>query len=188
MRKYVFLILLFPQLTLAITGLKVGDKAPDLTFKDSMGKDYNFQKEIKKTIVVFYRGSWCPYCIRQLKSIESEVMPKINKNTQLVAISVDKKQLAKKLKNKNSFSFRVISDSKAKSLKAFNLTNKVDDNLVQKYKSAYSIDLESDSGETHHIIAHPAVFVIKNGSIVYSDVHIDYKTRTKNAEILKAIK
>ena len=59
--------------------------------------------------------------------------------------------------------------------------------MVAKYKSSYKIDVEGDSGEKHHIIAHPAVFIIENGKIIYVDVHTNYKERTKNSEILKII-
>lgn len=171
----------------ALTGLKVGDKAPDVSVKTVSGKSFNFSKQDKNTVIVFYRGSWCPYCIRQLQSLEKEVVPNLG-DTQLIAVSVDKLKVAKKMKSKNKFSFLVGTDSKANSLKAFKIVNKLDDELVEKYKSAYKIDVEGDSGENHHMVAHPAVFVIKDGKITYADIHDNYKERTKNEEIIRAIK
>lgn len=170
----------------SLEGLKVGDKAPAISIETLNGETINFSK-LDKTALVFYRGAWCPYCIKQLDSIQKEVLPKIGDRSTIIAISVDKKSVAKKMKASRDYGFQVISDPKAKTLKAFNIVNKLDDELVKKYKSAYKIDVEADSGETHHMVAHPAVFIIRDGMITYADIHTDYKKRTKNSEILERL-
>lgn len=171
----------------SMTGLKIGANAPDLEVTSTEGKKINFSKLEKDTAVVFFRGSWCPYCIKQLDSIQNEIKPKLKKNTQVIAISVDKMNVAKKMKAKQNYEFVVVSDPKANSLKAFNIVNKLDDELVKKYKASYKIDVEGDSGETHHMVAHPAVFVIKDGKIRFADVQVDYKKRTKNSAIIDSL-
>ncbi len=190
MKKTLFIIiqLMFSSYSMALTGLEAGSKVPDLSLKDIAGKSIELAKLQKTTVLVFYRGSWCPYCIKQLKSIDKEVMPKLNlKTQQLIAISVDSVKVAKKMKRNNNFSFDLISDSNALSLTAFKIVNKLDANLVKTYKNSYKIDIEKDSGQTHHMIAHPAVFIIKAGRVLYSDVHADYKQRTSNSTILKEL-
>jgi peroxiredoxin len=187
MKNLLLIALLLPQLALSMTGLSVGDSAPNLSFKDTDGREVNFSSETKTTVAVFYRGAWCPYCMTQLNSIESDVMKSLGDNVQVVAISVDKIKNAKKMKSKFKYSFRVISDPQAISLTVFKIINQLSDELVKKYKSAYKIDVEADSGEKHHIVAHPAVFIIKKGKITYADIHLGYKERTKNADILKNI-
>jgi peroxiredoxin len=171
----------------ALEGLKKNSAAPLLALTDLAGKSIDFSKEKKKSVLVFYRGSWCPYCMKQLKSIQKDIIGKLGSEAQLIAISVDSKKVAKKMKRNFGLDFRVISDPKAKSLKAFNIVNQLDGELVKKYKSAYKIDVEGDSGEVHHMVAHPAVFVIQNGKVLFADVHTDYKVRTKNSDILKAL-
>ncbi|EQC48895.1 redoxin [Bacteriovorax sp. BSW11_IV] len=171
-----------------IEGVKVGANTPVKELKTISGKKLNLVDNTKNYVLVFYRGSWCPYCMKQLDSIQSEVVPKLDKKTTLVAISVDKDSVAKKMKKKRDYSFEVVSDPKASSLMAFKIANKLDDELVEKYKSAYKIDVEGDSGEKHHIVAHPGVFIVKNGKIVFADVHTNYKERTENSVILKELK
>lgn len=179
--KILSLMFLFlTQSSFAMTGLEVGAIAPDITLTDTEGKSFNFSKLDKDTVVVFYRGAWCPYCIKQLDSIQKE----LHNKAQVVAISVDRLPVAKKMKAKKDYDFRVVSDPKVESLKAFNIVNKLDDDLVKKYKASYKIDVEGDSGETHHMVAHPAVFIIKKGKITFSEVQTDYKIRSKNATIL----
>ncbi len=169
-------------------GLKVGHLAPELILPQTDGKTFTLSEVKKKVVIVFYRGSWCPYCVKQLNQIQKELIPKLE-NTQLIAISVDRPMIAKKLKDKFKYSFQVLSDPKATSLKNFKIANKLDDTLVKKYKNSYKIDVESDSGETHHLVAHPAVFIISaDKKVVFADIHINYKQRTKIAHILKALK
>ena len=171
----------------SMTGLEVGQKVPELSLKDTKGEKVDFNNNPKTIVAIFFRGSWCPYCVKQLKTVEDDLVKKVGENVEIVAISVDKLSVAKKMKNQFKFSFQVISDPLAKSLKAFKIINKLDDSLVQKYKASYKIDVEGDSGQTHHMVAHPAVFIIKNGKIAYADIHVNYKERTKNSEILKKL-
>ncbi|MFG1593793.1 peroxiredoxin family protein [Halobacteriovorax sp. CON-3] len=184
----VLLISLFLILTLAQElGLGVGMKSPNIEIKNIEGKEIILDDMDKKTVLIFYRGSWCPYCMKQLQSIQKEIMPKLDKNSKVVAISVDQKIIAKKMQKKYQYTFDIVSDPKAELLLAFNIVNKLDDKLVKKYKQSYKIDIEGDSGQTHHMVAHPAVFVIKNAKITYQDIHKEYKDRTKNDDILAAL-
>ncbi|MFT6633253.1 MAG: peroxiredoxin [Bacteriovoracaceae bacterium] len=181
----IFVLTLFTQLSFALTGLQKGDKVPEVTLKDTAGKSFSLAGQDKTTVIVFYRGSWCPYCVKQLKSLNEEVVGKLDPKTmQLVAISVDRPKVAMKMKRNFDLKYTVLSDRMANSLKAFKIVNKVDGNLVKTYKNSYKIDIEADSGETHHMIAHPAVFIVKDSKIIYSDIHTNYKERTKNSEIL----
>lgn len=185
MKKILFLLFILPHLVFAITGLKKGSSVPQISFKDIEGISVNLLKSKDPIVLVFFRGSWCPYCMKQLESIEKDLSDSVKTN--LVAISVDNLSVAKKMKDKYKLNFQIVSDPKAKILKAFNIANKLDDKLVKKYKSSYKIDVERASGETHHLVAHPAVFVVKNGVISFVDVNVNYKVRTDNADILKAL-
>lgn len=186
--KKLILALFLPLIAFSITGLQKGDKAPNIKLKTISAKTFNLHEQDKKTILVFFRGSWCPYCMAQLKELNKELLPKLDQSkTQLVAISVDRPKVARKMKRKFDLDFTVLSDPKASSLKDYKIVNQLNKELVKKYKNSYKIDVEGDSGETHHMIAHPAVFIVENKKIVFSDVHTDYKERTKIKEILEAL-
>lgn len=172
----------------SLEGISKGKPSPVKTIVTVNDKSYNLTKKDQVYVLVFFRGSWCPYCMSQLKSIQDEIMPKLKKHQTLLAISVDKPIVAKKMKGKFDYSFGVVSDPKVKLLKAFKISNKVSDKQVAKYKNSYSIDIEGDSGEDHHIIAHPAVFILREGKVDFVDVHINYKERTDNKEILNELK
>lgn len=172
-------------------GLPVGKKAPQIKMTDVDGENFNLKKTLKAgpVVLVFYRGGWCPYCNLQLRNLQSEVVPLLEKHkATLVAVSVDRLDEASKTKKNESLGMRVLSDPTASLIKKYNVVNKVSMNLVKKYKSKYKIDLEKSSGEKHHIIAVPAVFVIEtDGNITFSYANEDYKTRAQTKDILSAL-
>ena len=55
-----------PEMT---SPLGVGKKIPDVGLMNLAGEKVSSLKEITKpSVLVFYRGGWCPYCNKQLKS------------------------------------------------------------------------------------------------------------------------
>ena len=79
----------FAESANAVTPLLNGQFAPKTTLKMADGTPVSLQALTlqKPTIVLFYRGGWCPYCSRQLaqlKDIEKEL---VNLGFQILAIS-----------------------------------------------------------------------------------------------------
>ena len=64
-----------PQNAEDISPLLIGETLPEASLLDENGESVNLHEEIakKKTVLVFYRGGWCPYCNMQLAGLaESE--------------------------------------------------------------------------------------------------------------------
>ena len=60
--------------------------------------------------------------------------------------------------------------------------------MLEKLES-YHIDIEAASGETHHLLPVPAVFLTDaDGKITYRYFNADYSVRLEAAELLKAAK
>lgn len=125
-----------------------------------------------------------------MRNLEEQVVPPLKKSkAQIVAISVDRVEEGLKTKDKQTLSMTLVSDPKAKILKKYNLINKVPEEMVAKFKNDYQIDLEASSGEKHHTIAVPGVFVInQKGVITYSFIDENYKIRAPEEEIIEAVK
>jgi peroxiredoxin len=81
-----------PELPTDISPILVGEIITDNDLLDSNGKEVSLYSLIegKKTIIVFYRGNWCPRCLRYL---EMEYVPNLSiiedLGYQLVAICPD---------------------------------------------------------------------------------------------------
>jgi len=171
--------------------LKEGDSIPDVKLRTEADQEVSLRELVaeKPTVLIFYRGGWCPFCTRHLSDlvgIETEIK---KAGAQLLAISMDKPEKLRETPNRDKLGYRLLSDSEAVAAKAFGIAFQVEDALVRKYKESYQIDLEAASGQTHHILPHPAVFVADTkGTIRFAYVNSDYKVRLEPAKILEQVK
>ena len=171
------------------SAINVGDKAPDFVLANAEGKEVSLYKELEKgpVVLMWYRGGWCPYCNRQLSALQ-EIMPELEeKGWQLIALSPDKpEELAKTVKNEE-LGYTLVSDSKMKAAKAFEIAFQVDQPTIEKYKT-YKIDLIAASGEGHQQLPVPSVFLINaEGEITFVFSDPDYKKRLSNEALLEAV-
>ena len=190
-KTFLSILLLGTALTQAqtnSTALKAGDAIPDVTLRTEENKEVSLRKLVseKPTVLIFYRGGWCPFCNRHLQSLAG-IEDDLNKaGAQLLAISMDQPSKLKETPNRDKLHYRLLSDSDAAAAKAFGIAFKVDDATVKKYQG-YGINLDAASGNDHHILPHPAVFVADtSGKIRFAHVNPDYKVRLETKRILEA--
>ena len=69
--------------------VSAGEVAPDFTLEDIQGNPVTLSATRGKTptVLVFYRGYWCPFCARQLSELRS--LLKADEQVRLLAVSVD---------------------------------------------------------------------------------------------------
>ena len=170
--------------------LLLGSQAPDSALKTLDGKDTSLWKQMdgKPAILVFYRGGWCPYCNTQLSDLRLIIKDVEALGYQVIAISPDRPEELAKTMSKDELDYTLLSDSKAAAIKAFGIAFRVDDATIKKY-DGYGIDLEKASGETHHALPVPSVFIVDSSHILqFSFTHPDYRVRVPGSVILAAAK
>ncbi|HLZ16080.1 MAG TPA: peroxiredoxin family protein, partial [Cyclobacteriaceae bacterium] len=158
-------------------GLSVNDKAPDFTAKDQAGKSINLRSQlIKNTVVlVFYRGEWCPYCNKELKTIEDSLQFIMEKKAIVLAVTPEKTENIYKTISKTKASYSILHDEGMKIMKSYGVSFKIDSLTNLKYKS-YGIDFFTANGENGANLPIPAVYIInKNGNITYRYFDADYR-------------
>lgn len=140
------------------------------------------------TVLVFYRGGWCPYCNTQLSDlaqIEGELR---RMGFQIVAVSMDKPAELRSTLEKSELGYTLLSDADAQLTRAFGLPFRVDQPTIEKY-TTYGIDLEAASGYDHHILPVPAIYLIDTaGMIHFAHWNPDYKARLSGQKVLEAAK
>jgi peroxiredoxin len=170
--------------------LTVGAIAPDATLQTLNGKDVRLSTILKRkrTVLIFYRGGWCPYCnahLSDLVTIEKQVTAR---GFQIIAISPDTPSELNKTLTKDHLNYKLFSDSSAEAMMKFGVAYRLDDPTFTKMRDSYGVDIEKSSGQMHHILPVPSVFVIgKDSKIVYVHSNPDYKVRLKGSEILSVI-
>ena len=85
-----------------ISPLLIGEKIPNISLRDVDGNEIKTNKIIsKKTVLVFYRGGWCPYCNSQLADMQEIENQIIDLGYQVIAISPDAPSFLKQTEDKN---------------------------------------------------------------------------------------
>lgn len=173
----------------AVRPILVGSPVPAVELSDLSGAPTTLAALLdgKPTVLVFYRGGWCPYCNVQLSELR-KLGPDLAKHGfQLLAISPDRAEEIGKTLEKGDIDFTLASDSRALSLQAFGIAFRVDDATLEKYQG-FGIDLERASGETHHALPVPSVFVIDAAGVIqFGYVNPDYRTRVPLRMVRAAI-
>lgn len=163
-----------------ICPIKNAQKVPSATVYNLAGEKTDLQTYIgdKPTIVVFYRGGWCPYCMRHLSAL-GELKDSIDAlGYDLVGITPDDySKLDTSITRSGAMDYTLFSDKEASAMEAFGIGWEVNRELYLKYKTEYNMDLEWWGGNTNHILPVPAVFIIKDGVIQYQHVDPNYKKR-----------
>ena len=168
--------------------LLIGSSVPDVIVRSVDGQDVRLREAVagKPTALIFYRGGWCPYCNMQLSGLRLIQQNLATLGYQVLAISADRPEALRETLAKQPLGYTLLSDSKLAASKAFGIAFRLDDATVQKYRE-FNIDLEQASGETHHALPVPSVFVLDaEGVIQFQYVNPDYRVRVPQDVLLAA--
>lgn len=163
----------------AVRPILIGSPVPAVALTELSGQPTTLSKVLggKPSVLVFYRGGWCPYCNLQLSELR-KLGPDLQQHGfQLIAISPDRPEALSKTLESGDIDFTLVSDARALALQAFGIAFRVDDATFEKLHE-YGVDLEQTSGETHRALPVPSVFVVDAASVVqFAYVNPDYRTR-----------
>ncbi len=180
-----------PRAEYPMSPLQVGESIPEGMLRNEQMEEVDLAALIhrKPTVLIFYRGGWCPYCNRQLAALSDIEQELRGAGFQLLAISPDRPELLRQKEAMKESPYMLLSDSSMDLSRRFGIAFQVEDELVEKYKNSYKIDLEHDSGYTHHLLPHPSVFIIDtDGKIRFQYTNEDYKVRLEPEKIMEAVR
>ncbi len=166
----------------------VGQAIPSGTLETVDGQPFDLKVAASEQpiVVIFYRGGWCPFCNAHLGQLQ-EVQPKLKElGYRIIAISPDRPKKLKESLDKYGLGYTLLSDSSMETAKAFGLAFKIDAPMLKKLES-YNIDIEAASGEKHHLLPIPAVFLVgTDGLVDFAHSNLDYTVRLSVEELLRA--
>ncbi|MFU8848509.1 MAG: peroxiredoxin-like family protein [Opitutales bacterium] len=171
-----------------VNPVEVASTAPNVTLTTADGAQVKLHQLVSEhpAVLVFYRGGWCPYCNRHLAAL-GEIEDELRAlGYRIHAISPDKPAKVKKAAAETDLSYTLYSDAPADAAKAFGLAFQVDTPTYERLLG-FGIDLEAASGQKHHILPVPAVFLIgRDAKIDFRYYNPDYKERLSGEALLKA--
>jgi peroxiredoxin len=168
--------------------LNEGERAPSATLSRPDGQPVTLSAaySTKPSILIFYRGGWCPYCNTHLGQIAKAEADLVQLGYQVLAISPDQPEALRASVDKGGYTYQLLSDSDMVLTRAFGLAFRVDDPTVEKYRG-FGIDLDKASGRNHHLLPVPAVYIVDTqGVIRFAHWDADYKKRLEPADLIAA--
>ncbi|HEX8551994.1 MAG TPA: peroxiredoxin-like family protein [Abditibacteriaceae bacterium] len=166
----------------------IGSTLPKIALRDATGKAFDLNVEVatKPAVLIFYRGGWCPFCNTHLAQLRTTEEPLKKLGYEILAISPDSAAQLGATGEKNKLGYRLLSDSSMAASRALGIAFRMDDETFKKYQG-YGIDLEKTSGEKHHQLPVPAVFLVgRDGTIHFSYVNPNYQVRLAPEVLLAA--
>jgi peroxiredoxin len=171
-----------PQNAEDISPLLIGEKLPEAMLLDEDGKPINLNEEIakKKTVLVFYRGGWCPFCNMQLASLAEAESEILKLGYQIIAISPDDYKNLKPSVEKNKANYKLLADPDGSFLKDIGIAFTPSDGTI-------SYIVKKTVGKTTEVLPVPTVLVLNTeGEILFEYISPNYKQRI-STELLLAV-
>jgi peroxiredoxin len=167
-----------------ISPLLNGEILPDAVLKAPDGSAHNLSEVLKQkpSVVLFYRGGWCPFCNAHLAEIQEVQNEVVNLGYQIIAISPDSPENLQATDEKQELAYSLYSDADGKLTKAIGIAFKA----PERYSGMLS---EKSDGLNDGFLPVPSVFVTDtSGKITFEYINPDYKTRLSGGLLLAVLK
>ena len=96
--------------------LTPGDSFPALTIKRPGGDEVELPLPGEYTVVLFYRGGWCPYCNAQLRAFQRAHDTLAELGVRVVALSIDDEATTQTTIDKHGLTFPVGHSADARAI------------------------------------------------------------------------
>ena len=173
-----------------VTPLLIGSAAPNVTVKTADGSPVSFKALYmqKPTVVIFYRGGWCPYCNRQLAGLKAIEKDLVAEGYQVLAVSPESPARLQEQKLETEFAVTLISDDSLAAIRGFGVGFYVPNDTRKLYKDRMNVDLTADTTD-RGVLPAPAIFILdEEGKVQFSYVNPDYSVRPSAELVLSAAK
>ena len=168
--------------------LKIGDRAPDFTLKNALGRSITLSAEINRgpVILTWYRGGWCPYCNLALAYLQRFLPQFRQAGAELIAITPEKPDETLTTKEKHDLEFEVLTDEGNKVARLYGGVHKLNTEVKDFYRDRGVLaHYEGDVQE----FPVPATYIISpEGIVLYAFVEADYRQRAEPLFIIGVIR
>lgn len=166
-----------------VSPLLIGEKIPNVKVINKEGQSVSMKEVLSKkpTVLVFYRGGWCPYCNVQLSALAELEEQISNLGYQVVAISPESYENLFSVAQEDNVSYQLYSDSSGE------LTTKTGiafqtPTIIKAYAKT-----KFRKGKVSDILPVPTVMVVDtNSEILFEYINPNYKVRL-SAELLLSV-
>lgn len=165
-----------------VSPLLSGENIPQVKLINDAGQSFDLNAAVasKPTILIFYRGGWCPYCSKQLAGLQEIEQDLTKMGYQLLAVSTDSPENLKQSETKSKITYTLLSDADLAASKQFG--------IAFKSPQSYEKFLPETSGgkNVDKLLPVPSVFILnRKGNIRFEYINPNI-TQRLSPELLKA--
>lgn len=163
-----------------ISPLLNGQFVPDVIVQTAFGKDIRLLDivESRPSVILFYRGGWCPYCNRQMAGLIEVEQQILDLGYQIIVISPDSPKRLQQQQTSSEFDVVRLSDSQLIATRAFGLAYYLPESTARKYQTELGAELVSVDGASRRALPVPSAFIVDDtGLIKFQYANPNYKVR-----------
>jgi peroxiredoxin len=173
--------------------VQTGDMAPGFTVRTVDNKPFVFDPGNldAPTILITFRGGWCPYCNMHLSELKDVVADIDALGVDVLFLSGDRPDLlysTLSLETQEAIAglnYQILSDADAQAAIAFGIAFKAGQNTIDR-RHEKGQDIADSSMTRHGVLPVPSVFAIdREGMIAFAYSNPDYKIRLPANELLQ---
>ena len=177
-----------------ISALRAGDPAPAFTVRTVENEPYHFEpKKLERpTILISFRGGWCPYCNTHLSELRHAIPELKASGFDVLFLSNDRPdQLYEGLQRETQetiagLDYTILSDADVNAARALGTAFTISKGLVD-YLENKGRDYDESSISKHRALAVPAVFIVdQDGEIAFAYANPNYKVRLTADQLMQA--
>lgn len=168
--------------------LQAGAAAPTFVLADDAGQPVDLATvfSAKPTVLIFYRGGWCPFCNRHLAALAELELDLRSLGYQIVGISPDEPAKLRNTRENHSLRYRLLSDQRMQASPAYHLAYRLSPEQGRAYR-ANGIELPPVPGGDDFWLPVPAAFIVgRDGIVKFVYSNTDPSIRIGRDELLAA--
>jgi peroxiredoxin len=170
--------------------LAVGAKAPTAMLAGPTGGDVDLAKVLgeKPTILIFFRGGWCPFCNRHLATLAEAELDLRKLGFQIVGITPEPFAKLNGTMTEDHVRYRLLSDEKMAVSAQYGVAYRISKENGAGYKEN-GIALTHIPGSEDFWLPVPAAFIVgRDAAIKYVYWNADPSVRITNEQLLAEAK
>ncbi len=167
-----------------ISPLLIGEKVPEATLQSPDGKDQQLSDILKQkpSVILFYRGGWCPYCNAHLSEIQKIEKQVVELGYQIIAISPDVHENLQFTDEKHQLSYQLLSDAKGELIQNMGIAFKSPERYTQML-------FEKSDGINTGFLPFPSVFITDTSRTIHFEyINPNYQTRLSSNLLLAILR
>ncbi|MDQ8195344.1 peroxiredoxin-like family protein [Coraliomargarita sp. SDUM461004] len=170
--------------------IAIGQPAPEFNLQDAHNHPVALNSLVRSgaVVLVFYRGSWCPYCNLQIHALQSRIQEIQDLGAQLVAISPQKPDNSLSQIERDKLEFTVLSDQDCDVAMQYGVAWDVPSLFLDHMRKDRGLDLVEINQGNGSRLPIPAIFIVdRSGRVIWRSIDVDYRSRAEPEDVINAL-